>query len=320
VDPFWVLAAEFWWVAPTAVGAGALGVMGVRRSTGARGRRLAYDAARADLREAQRLAAERRMAVKVAGAEHARVAAERAASRASADQVAAARRALRQAEKDAKAAAADVRVRRARVKATAADIPTGSAPERMPLARLHAAHDAIIARWVDYETDPAKAIAFPSMSDAKDPATAAFLGASERARDLRREMPERPAPSEFSAYRDAVAHLDHTFDIAERNAQSLARGTGPVSDDARGGSGGGWQETAQDVLNRSTEAWGRAADAAASAIAAWNARDRTDRTDRSEPDHRTPQASPSTPPHAEDSRPPEDPPRRIWPVPRRDGT
>jgi hypothetical protein len=319
VDPFWVLAAEFWWVAPTAVGAGALGVMGVRRgAAGARGRRLAYDAARADLREAQRLAAERRMAVKVAGAEHARIAAERAASRASAEQVAAARRALRQAEKDAKAASADVRVRKARVKATAADIPSASAPERMPLARLHAAHDAVIARWVDYETDPAKAIAFPSMSDAKDPTTAAFLDASERARDLRREMPERPAPSEFSAYRDAVAQLEHAFDVAERNAQSLARGTGPVTDAA--GGGGGWQETAQDVLNRSTEAWGRAADAAASAIAAWNARDRAGRGDRSEPDHRSSQAPGATQPRSEE--PPENPDsrRRIWPVPRRDGT
>lgn len=308
MDPFWLLAAEFWWVAPTAIGAGTLGVIGVRRRAGAGGRRLAYDAARADLREAQRAAAERRMAVKVASAEHARVAAERAASRASADEVASARRALRQAEKDAKAAAADVRVRRARVKATAADIPSASAPERLPLARLRAAHDAILARWVDYETDPAKLIAFPSMSDARDPATAAFLGASERARDLRREMSDRPTPAEFSAYRDAVAQLERAFDVAERNAQSRARGTGPVTDST---APGGWQETAQDVLSRSTEAWGRAADAAASAIAAWNARDRGGADAKPPRDAETP-----IPPDDPDP----DPPRRIWPVPRRDGS
>jgi hypothetical protein len=62
MDPL-LLAAEWWWIAPTAVAAGTAGAIGIRRrSSTASGRRLAVDAARHDLREAQLVAAERRTA------------------------------------------------------------------------------------------------------------------------------------------------------------------------------------------------------------------------------------------------------------------
>ena len=57
MDPL-LLVAEWWWIAPTAVAAGTVGVMGIRRrNSTVSGRRLAVDAARHDLREAQLAAA-----------------------------------------------------------------------------------------------------------------------------------------------------------------------------------------------------------------------------------------------------------------------
>ncbi|GAA1532518.1 hypothetical protein HD600_002000 [Microbacterium ginsengiterrae] len=270
MDPFWMLAAEWWWVAPTAVGAGAVTAVGVRRGQRRSGRRLALDAARDDLRTAQREVAERRRAVKIARAELARLMAERVASRASAAEVASARRAVKQAEYDAKAAAADVRARRARVGVAQAELPAASRPDRYPLARLRSAHDAVTARWMEYETDPAKLIAYPVMSNGKDPAMAAFLTAARRARDLRPASDAGVTPEEYSAYRDAVADLERAFDVAEHTAKARAAGRNPDA-------GVAWQDSAQEMLTRSAEALDKAAGAAASVIAAWAARRKPDK-------------------------------------------
>jgi len=261
-----MLAAEWWWVAPTAVGAGAVAAVGVRRSGRSSGRRLALDAARRDLRDAQREAGERRRAVKVARADYARLVAERSASRATTADVASGRRAVKQAEHDAKAAAADVRARRVHVGVAQAEVPSASDSERYPLARLHRAHDAITARWMDYETDPAKLIAYPVMSNGKDPAMAAFLTAAGDARDLR-PADSRITTEQYSQYRDAVARLERTFDVAEHTAKARAAGRDPNAAPA-------WQDSAQEVLSRSAEALDRAAGAAASAFSAWTARRR----------------------------------------------
>lgn len=107
---------------------------------------------------------------------------------------------------------------------------------------------------MEYETDPARQIAFPAMSDSNVPTTAAFFVAVERARDLRPHG--RVTPAEFTAYRDAVADLQRAFDVAER----AARG--------ENGRPLGWQ----DAVSRSADALGRAADAAASALSAWTRR------------------------------------------------
>lgn len=293
-----MLAAEWWWIAPTAVGASAVAAVGVRRGRKSRGRRLALDAARNDLRDAQREVGERRRAVKVARAEHARLVAERTASRATSSDVASARRALRQAERDAKAAAADVRARRVHVRVAQAEVPPASHPERFPVARLQRAHDAITARWMDYETDPAKLIAYPVMSNGKDPAMAAFLTAARRARDLRPAPEAHVTTEEYSAYRDAVGDLARAFDVAEHTAKARAAGVDPNA-------GPAWQDTAQEMLSRSAEALDRAAGAAASAFVSW--------TSRREPrDEESGEAAERPAPE----HPPE--PTRIWPVPRRD--
>lgn len=269
MDPFWALAAEFWWVAPAAVGAGAVGAVGLGRRSSVRAKRLAYDAARLDLQAAQKSAAELRTALKVARAEHAHAIAERAASRATSDDVAAARQRLRRAEHAAKTAAAEIRLHRARVNAARAQMSTASGPDQLPLARLQAAHDAVMARWLEYETDPAKRIAYPSMSDGRHPAMAAFLSAVDEARNRRPATAQGVTVAEFAAYRDAVAELERTFEAAERAARGPAGAA-----DAGQREPAAWQDTAQQVISRTADALDRAADAAASAIAAWNRRER----------------------------------------------
>jgi len=262
-----MLAADWWWVAPTAVGAGAVATVGVRRGFKKSGRRLALDAARDDLRHAQLEVGERRRAVKVARAEYARLVAERTASRASTSDVASARRTLKQAEQEAKAARADVRARRVRVSVAQAEIPPASMPERYPIARLHRAHSAVTARWMEYETDPAKLIAYPLMSDGKDPAMAAFLSAARHARDVRPASVSGITTEEYAAYRDAVADLERTFEVAEHTAKARAAGRDPDS-------GAAWQDNAQEMFTRTAEALERAADAAASAFTSWTTRKR----------------------------------------------
>lgn len=260
-----MLALDWWWVVPAVAGAGAV-VAGGRWMLRARSDRwLAVDAARADLRRAQQAVGERRRAVKVARAEHARL----VASRAPGAEVAGSRRALKQAEKDAKAAGADVRARRVHLSVARAEVPAGSALERFPLRRLRAAHDAVTARWMQYETDPARAIAYPAMSDGKVPATAAYLTAARRAQELRPADDGRVTPAEFGAYRDAVTELERAFEIAEHTAHALAAGRNP---DAGGWQDAHWQEAAQQVFARSAEAIDKATSAAASAIAAWQSR------------------------------------------------
>lgn len=263
-----MLLAEWWWVAPSAIAAGTVGVIGVNRQIRTGGRRLAFDAARQDLATARQVAAEKRTALKIARADLARVLAERAAQRASAEQVAGARRMLRERERDAKAAAADVRARQVRVNAARAAIPPASAPR--PIERLRAEHDAVVARWMQYETDPALQIAYPAMTDVKRPATAAYLRAVRQANDLRHSTDGRITAAEFASYRDAVAELERAFEAAEHAAKVQA---GEASASA------GWQDTAQDVLSRSAEVIDRAAGVAASALAAWSNRKRQGKPD-----------------------------------------
>lgn len=216
MDPFLLLAAELWWVAPAAAGAGATGYAIVRRRGTVNGRRLGYDAARFELRQAQLDARAAADAARVARADVARVVADRAASRADATAVASARRALRDAQLASRAAVARVKASRVRV-STERSAMAVAGP--LPLDRLRARHDALLARWMEYETDAARAIAFPAMSDGRQPATAVFLAALERARDARPRADARVSPEEFSVYRRSVEDLERAFDIAERAAR-----------------------------------------------------------------------------------------------------
>lgn len=281
-----MLLTEWWWIGPAAAGAGTVGWIGVRRTrrrslpagttaTGDRAarawasrpmgkaaaRRLELDSALLDLQNARHAVTRGRADVKVADAEVVRAQAERAASRVSGDVVAAARQRLIDAQRDLRAATAEVRARRAGVKAAKAMLPairSGNAP--LPVARLLADHDAILARWMSYETDPGLAIDYPAMTDSGSPLLADFLRAHERAQWLRpASVHTRLEPAEYLAYRDAVRRTGHAFDRAERAARLGGEQPSLDAGDTWSRVASDLAETAQRALARSMESMGRAA-------------------------------------------------------------
>ncbi|UXW86138.1 hypothetical protein NFX31_00925 [Microbacterium azadirachtae] len=100
------------------------------------------------------------------------------------------------------------------------------------LGRLFAEHDAITARWLDYELDVAKMIAFPAMSDGRQPLTAAFLRAKKTADALRPTSADASVTEQqVSEYLDAVGAYAVAFEIAEKDARRLRDST--FTDDER---------------------------------------------------------------------------------------
>jgi hypothetical protein len=90
------------------------------------------------------------------------------------------------------------------------------------LDRLFATNDAVTARWLEYELDVAKIIAFPAMSDGRQPLTAAFLRAKRIADGLRPASSKaRLSKEQLAEYRNAVADFEVAFDIAERDARRI---------------------------------------------------------------------------------------------------
>ncbi|WP_243076013.1 hypothetical protein [Microbacterium sp. SS28] len=90
------------------------------------------------------------------------------------------------------------------------------------LERLFAEHDAVTARWLEYELDVAKLIAFPAMSDGRQPLTAAFLRAKKVADGRRPLSPKaRLTKAQFAEYRDAVTDYEVAFEVAERDARRI---------------------------------------------------------------------------------------------------
>lgn len=275
----WTVVAETWWAAPAAVGAGAAGTagyLGIRRSRRDRNRRIEYDAARLELTQARSRVASSRAEVKLARAEVARIQAEKAASRASQSDVNRARRVAQSAEREVRVTVAVVRTARARV--TSARAGLSDRTRVPPLDNLRNRHDAITARWMEYETDPARQIAFPAMSDAKDPATAAFVEAHSRAAWLRPPTDSRARmdPATFTAYRDAVAALEASFTAAEKSAWNKARATGSIprtqavpphlADDDSAAPAPEWIGRATEALSRSTVVIAQVAESAMAAF------------------------------------------------------
>lgn len=254
------LVAEWWWIAPAGAGAGALGVIGVRRGRPV-GRRLELDAAMHDVRQATDAVTRSRADLKVARAELLRTQAEQSAGRVGLGAVLESKRRAQAAERAVKVAVADLKARRASVHAARATLPASRAPlEAMPLARLRDEHDRLTARWIVYETDPAKAIDYPTMTDASSPALQEFLREQRLALELRpASLGTRMAPGEFAAYRDAVRRATHAFDAAEHDAR---RGVGerrPITAGSTDWSALAHEllETAQGAIARSAEAWQR---------------------------------------------------------------
>lgn len=90
------------------------------------------------------------------------------------------------------------------------------------LERLFAEHDEITARWLDYELDVAKLIAFPAMSDGRQPLVAAFLRAKKTADALRPASADAEVSEQrVSEYLDAVGAYAVAFEIAEKDARRL---------------------------------------------------------------------------------------------------
>lgn len=316
MDPIWASVVEFWWVGPTVIGAGAAGWWSLRHQRAENARRLAYEAARHDVHEARQRTRRARAAVTVARAEVARVQAERATHRVGPAEVTAAREEHQRAQRELKAAMAAARSARARVAVARAEVPPASAPATaMPLAQVIAAHDAITSRWMEYETDPAKLIAFPSMSDGRIPATATFLSARATAQALRPTPGARPTPAQFAAYRDAVAQLTVSFTAAEKDAWRRARASGEIPRDAPGPDAADtpvWTIVAQQVLARSTETLTRAAEAA---VGAFEARLNAPRPAQEDTDTTPPAATKTAAENRPSTRPSDTPP--PWPVPGR---
>jgi hypothetical protein len=89
------------------------------------------------------------------------------------------------------------------------------------LAELTEVHDGVTHRWLDYELDVAKLIAFPSMSDGREPLTAGFLRAKKVADRLRPAEGTTPTADQLAEYRRAVAEFEVAFDLAEREARRV---------------------------------------------------------------------------------------------------
>lgn len=122
---------------------------------------------------------------------------------------------LRTAQLAAKAAPAT-----APIAVSAASAENPSDPGR--LVRLLAAHDEVNRRWLDYELDVARLIAFPAMSDGRQPLTAAFLRAKKVADGLRPASARVRLDAEtMTEYRDAVHDYEVAFEIAEQDARRL---------------------------------------------------------------------------------------------------
>jgi hypothetical protein len=90
------------------------------------------------------------------------------------------------------------------------------------IQRLMVTHDEVSRRWLDYELDAAKLIAFPTMIDGRDPHTGAFLRAKKVADSLRpASADERIDAESYAEYRDAVHDFEVAFDVAEQEARRV---------------------------------------------------------------------------------------------------
>jgi hypothetical protein len=213
VEPILLILGNAWWIAPATVAAGA-GAYGALTTGRRRARRLELDAARHEETQAYRALVAAKAQVRTAQADVLTARAHSGVSAAPLD----AKRALHSAREAEKAASFALRASRERVKASYAQYRATSAAEPLPIERLCAAHDAVNARWLSYETDVDKALAYPTVTDPRHPATVAFLRAQREAQWLRPTAGRRVAPAQFAAYRKAVADLDAALVEAERQA------------------------------------------------------------------------------------------------------
>lgn len=212
VEPLLLIVSSWWWIAPAAAGAGAATYAGLTTRT-RRARRLELDAARHEESQAYRALVAAKARVRTAKAD---VLAAKAAPLTPG--AAGARRELQAARQSEKSASLALRASRTRVKAGYAQYRASAASDPLPIERLYAAHDAVNTRWLAYETDVDKALAFPQMTDSRHPATVAFFRAQREALTKRPMLRDRVTPQQYLEYRVAVQQLETAFDEAERQA------------------------------------------------------------------------------------------------------
>lgn len=127
-------------------------------------------------------------------------------------------------------------IKAAQIAARGQTQPAKTRPQQLPaepqvtsnqlLERLFTEHDEITARWLDYELDVAKLIAFPAMSDGRQPLTAAFLRAKKLADTLRPASADtKVSEQQVAEYLDAVGNFAVAFEVAERDARRLRDST-----------------------------------------------------------------------------------------------
>lgn len=220
MEPILLIVSSWWWVAPAAVGVGAASYAGLTTRS-RRARRLELDAARHEESHAYRELVAAKARVRAA---HADLLAAKAHG--TAPQAAGARHALQSAKQSEKSASLAVRATRSRVKAVRAQYVVSSSRDPLPIDRLYAAHDAVNARWLSYETDVDKALAFPQLTDSRHPSTVVFLRAQREALARRPMLRDRVTPQQYAEYRAAVQALDAALTEAER--QAGVPGSAPV--------------------------------------------------------------------------------------------
>lgn len=218
-----LVLSGWWWIAPAAAGAGAATYAGFT-AKGRRARRLELDAARHEEAAAYRRLMDARALMRTMRAEYAA-----ARSRAGVFSPAAfgAKEQLQEAKREHRTAVLELRAIRARVRSAAQQYSLSSRTDPLPIEKVMAAHDAVTARWLAYEVDAEKAISYPGMTDARHPATLAFLEAQREAQRLRpASAAERVRPQEFLEYRTAVRALETAFAEAERRHGERVSRTG----------------------------------------------------------------------------------------------
>ncbi len=212
MEPILLIVSSWWWIAPAAAGAGAATYAGLTTRS-RRARRLELDAARHEESQSYRALVAAKARVRTAQADLL-TAKSRVATPAAAD----ARRELQSARQSEKTASLELRASRSRVKAGYAQYRAATAGDPLPIDRLCAAHDALNGRWLAYETDIDKALAYPKMTDTRHPPTVAFLRAQREALAKRPTLRDRVTPQQYLEYRVAVHDLEAALDEAERRA------------------------------------------------------------------------------------------------------
>jgi hypothetical protein len=221
VETILVIMASWWWVAPAAAGVGAMSYAGLT-ARGRRARRLELDAARHEERTAYRALQSAQADLRAAKAEVlvAKTRRDPSGVRAYDD----ARRRLADIKLAERSAALKLRATRGRLKASVVRYRTTTRGAPLPIEELVARHDAVTAKWLEYETDAGKALSFPQMLDPQHPPTLAFLRAQREAQTLRAEATQdKVTPATFLAYRDAVQAAEAAFAAAEADAHGIAR-------------------------------------------------------------------------------------------------